>query len=120
VSHRVERVNSLIRQEISDLLRRDIKDPRLGEFVSVTEVLTTNDLRHARVYVSRFSEREERDEIISVLNAASNYMRTELGKRLRLRYVPEISFHWDDSIERGARMQQLIDQANAEDNASPN
>jgi ribosome-binding factor A len=117
VTHRVERINSLIQQELSDLLRRHVKDPRLGEFVTITEVVATGDLRHARVYVSRLSEREERDEIIGTLNAAANYLRTELGKRLRLRYVPEMSFHWDDSIERSERLQQIIDQINAEDSA---
>ena len=115
MSHRIERVNNLIRQEISELLRREVKDPRLSHFVAVTEVSTSADLRHAKVFVSCISSKEEREETLNALTAASGFFRRELTKQLRLRRIPELSFHWDDSIERGDRLLRLMDQLNAQD-----
>ena len=112
MAHRIERVNSLIRQEISELLRRQVKDPRLGNLVAVTDVSTSPDLRHAKVSVSRIGSEEEKQETLSVLAAASGFFRNELAKRLRLRHIPELSFQWDDSIERGVHLLQLIDNVN--------
>ncbi len=115
MSRRIERVNNLIRQEISTLLRREVKDPRLGTFVAVTEVATSADLGHAKVFVSCICTLEERQEILSALTAASGFFRKEMNKQLRLRHIPELDFHWDDSIERGDRLMQLIDQLNSQD-----
>ena len=114
MTHRIERINNLIREEISELLQRQIKDPRLNSFVAVTEVATSPDLRHAKIFVSCISSEEEKQEILSVLAAASGFLRNELAKRLRLRRIPELSFHWDDSIERGARLLELIDRVRAD------
>jgi len=115
MSHRIERVNNLIRQEISELLQRQVKDPRLGTFVAVTEVVTSLDLRHAKVFVSCISSKEEKQETLSALAGASRFFRKELAKNLRLRRIPELSFHWDDSIERGDHLIQLIDQVSSQD-----
>jgi len=109
MAHRIERINNLIRREISGLLQRQVKDPRLGSFVIVTEVSTTPDLRYAKIFVSRIGSEEEKQETLSALAGASHFLRNELIKRLRLRHIPELSFHWDDSIERGAHLLQLID-----------
>ena len=108
MAHRIERVNSLIRQEISELLHRQVKDPRLGNLIIITEVSTSADLKHAKVFVSRIG-REEKAETLSVLAAASGFFRRELSKRLKLRNVPELNFQWDDSIERGEHLLQLLD-----------
>ena len=110
MTRRTERVNNLIRQEISELLQRQVKDPRLGSFVAVTEVSTSPDLRHAKIFISRIGSQEEKQEILSVLASASGFLRKELARRLRLRRIPELSFQWDDYIERGAHLLQLIDQ----------
>ena len=110
MSHRIARVNNLIRQEISELLRREVKDPRLNHFVAVTEVSTSADLKHAKIFVSCISSKEEREETLNALTAASGFFRRELTKQLRLRRIPELSFHWDDSIERGDRLLRLMDQ----------
>ena len=107
--HRIERVNSLIRQEISQLLQRQVKDPRLGNFITVTGVATSADLKFARVFISRLGSEEEKRETLSVLASASGYFRKELAKHLKLRYTPVLSFQWDDSIERGDHLSQLID-----------
>ncbi len=109
MAHRIERVNSLIRQEISELLQRQVRDPRLGNFITVTEVSTSPDLRRARVFVSRIGSGEEKKETLSALATASGFFRNELAKRLRLRRIPELSFQWDDSIERGVHLLNLID-----------
>ncbi len=115
MSHRIERVNNLIRQEISQLLRREVKDPRLESFIAVTEVSTSPDLKYARVYVSAMSNAEERKEQLGALKAASGFLRNSLMKTLTLRRVPDLFFYWDDSIERGDRISRLIDRVNAED-----
>ena len=114
MAHRIERVNNLIRHEISELLQRQVKDPRLGSFVAVTEVSTSPDLRHAKIFVSRIGSEAEKQETLSVLTAASGFFRNELARRLRMRRIPELSFHWDDSIERGARLLQLIDKISSD------
>ena len=110
MAHRIERVNSLIRQEISELLRRQVKDPRLGNFVSVTEVSASPDLKFAKIFVSCLGSDEKKQATLSVLASASGFFRKELARRLKLRRVPELSFQWDDSIERGAHLLQLLDQ----------
>jgi len=114
MSHRVERVNTLIRREISELIQHHLRDPRLDEFVSVTEVDTTADLKYARVFVSSISGQQEEAKVLGVLNTAAGFLRSELAKKVRLRHTPELSFHWDNSIEHGDRILRLLDQVNAE------
>lgn len=109
MTRRVERVNHLLRQEISELIRYQLKDPRLGELISITEVATSPDLKYASVFISAIGSEEKNKETLSVLVAASRFLRGELSKRLRLRYIPELDFQWDDSIERGAHIQEMID-----------
>ena len=113
MTHRIERVNNLIRQEISELLQRQVKDPRLRNFITVTEVSTSPDLKYAKIFVTRLCNEEKKQEALSALASASGFLRSELFKRLRLRHTPELSFQWDDSIERGDHLLQLIDQVNA-------
>ncbi len=114
MAHRIERVNSLIRQEICELLQRQVKDPRLGNFIAVTEVSTSPDLKYAKVFVSHMGSEQEKQETLSTLASASGFFRRELAKRLKLRCIPELSFQWDDSIERGDRLLQLIDSITSE------
>jgi ribosome-binding factor A len=113
MSRRVERLNTLIRQEISELLKRVVKDPRLGGFVTVTRVSTSPDLRHAKVLVSVIGSEEEERQVLQTLTAAAGFLRRELSGRLRLRRTPELTFHYDDSIEQGAQVLQLINQVTA-------
>jgi ribosome-binding factor A len=115
VGYHIERVNSLIRQEMSELLQRQVKDPRLGNFISITEVSTSPDMKHAKVYVSCMQGEEDRQEILSVLTSAAGFFRRELAVHLRLRRVPELTFQWDDSIERGDQVLRLIDQVTLEE-----
>jgi ribosome-binding factor A len=110
MSYRIPKINSLIRQEISDLLKLEMKDPRLNEFVAITEVDTTPDLKHARIYISFMGTDEEKEGALEALTGASGYIRHELSKTIRIRHIPELSFHWDNSIERGAHILRLIEQ----------
>jgi ribosome-binding factor A len=103
-----------MRHEISELLQREVKDPRLSKFVAVTDVSVSADLRYAKVFVSCIGSEEEKQELLKGLSAAANFMRNQLAKRLRLRRIPELSFHWDDSIERGTHLLQLMDELSAE------
>lgn len=107
MSQRTERVDELLRQEIGAILARDVSDPRIG-FATVTEVETTPDLRHARVWVSVIGQRAERDETIAALGHAMPFVRRELFGRLRMRRVPELHVRLDDSAERGTRVLHLL------------
>lgn len=115
MTHRIARVNNLIRQELSELLQRQVKDPRLDDFVAITEVTTSPDLKYAKVFISYIASPEEKQKTLSVLTGASGFFRRELAKNLRLRRIPELSFHWDDSIERGDHLLRLIDQVSSEE-----
>ncbi|MFQ5825891.1 MAG: 30S ribosome-binding factor RbfA [Dehalococcoidia bacterium] len=108
MSRRTQRVNDLLREEISDLLLRQAKDPRLSGFVTVMEVATSPDLRQATVFVSVMGSEEEKKSALEGLSAASRFFRRELTRRLRMRRVPELSFCFDTSIERGAHLLDLI------------
>ena len=102
------RVNDLIRKEISELIMHEIRDPRLGGIVSVTEVRTSPDLRHAKIFVSVMGSEEEKQQAEEALTSASGFLRRGLGERLSLRYTPLLHFQRDESIERGSRLLELI------------
>lgn len=114
MTYRIDRINNLIRQEISELLHRQVKDPRLGGFITVTSVSTSPDLKYAKVYVSQLDAQASKQDILSTLSTAAGFFRKELTRSLRLRRIPELSFHWDESIERGARILDLINQIDQE------
>ncbi len=117
MTRRVQRLNNLMRHEISELLQRQAKDPRLGNFIAVTEVSITPDLRSAKIFVSHIGNEEQKQETMNALTAASSFFRRELAQRIRLRHMPELTFQWDDSIERGAHLLDLIDQVTTEKTA---
>jgi ribosome-binding factor A len=108
MSRRSERTSKLIQREISGLLERGVNDPRLSKFVSVTEVTLSADLQHAKVYVSTLSTETDKEDLLAGFNNASGFLRRELAAHLRLKQMPQLSFHYDDSIERGARLLKLI------------
>ncbi len=109
MAYRIKRLNQLIRKEVSELLQHQVKDPRLGSFISVNEVVTSPDLGQAKVFVSHLGSRQEKKETMKALVAASGFLRNELSKCLSLRNTPELEFYWDDSIERGTHILELID-----------
>ncbi len=114
-NRRAERVASLIKREISQMVMLDIKDDRVGAgMVSVTEVDVSGDLQHAKVFVSIYGTDEARAETMEGLQAATGFVRSELGQRLRLRRTPEIIFKEDLGVERGTRVLSLINQLSQE------
>ena len=115
MSHRIERVNTLLRREISELIQQELKDPRLNEFITVTEVDTSLDLKYAKVFISCMSGQQEEQKILGVLNSASGFLRTALANKIRLRYTPELHFIWDNSIEHGDKILRLIDEVTQKD-----
>jgi ribosome-binding factor A len=104
---RSEKVGDLIREEISQILLRELKDPRIG-FVSITKVDLSDDLRVAKVYYSVFGGEQEKEESFQGLESAKGYIKRELGRRVRLKYMPEISFIFDDSFEYGEHIEELL------------
>lgn len=109
MTRKTERVSSLFREEVSNLLLREVKDPRLSGVISVTEVVVTPDLRYAHIYVSMMGSEEEKKGIMSGLESASGFIRRELAHRIELRRIPDLIFVRDDSIEKGTRLLQLLD-----------
>ena len=106
---KIQRVNEDIQRVLADLLR-NIKDPRVKQgMISVTSVDTTNDLRQAKVFLSVFGLESEK-EFMKGLRSASGFLRHELGQSLSLRYTPELQFELDKSIERGARINSMLNE----------
>jgi ribosome-binding factor A len=104
---RSDRVADLIQKEISDILLREIKDPRIG-FITITRVTVTEDCRLAKIYFSSMGTPEERDQTIAGLDSAKGYVRKELGHRMRLKYTPEIVFQFDPSIEYAIHIGEVL------------
>ena len=115
MTRRTERLNELIREEISELIRRQAKDPRLDCFLTVTKVNASPDLRNAKVFISIMGTEEEKREAMNGLASASGFFHHELMKRLSLRRTPQLSFHQDDSIERAAHVLNLMKEIAASD-----
>ncbi|MDR7416487.1 MAG: 30S ribosome-binding factor RbfA [Armatimonadota bacterium] len=104
---RVEKLRELIREEVSEIIHRVLKDPRIG-FTSVTDVELSSDLRHAKIFVSVLGSEEDRRRTMEALQNAVGFVRTELGRRIRIYRTPEIQFRLDTSIERGTRVMELL------------
>ncbi len=111
MTRRTERINDLLREEISDLLRRQVKDPRVGGLVTITEVDVSPDLRVAKVFVSVMGTDEEKASTFRALAAAAHFIQRELRRRLTIRRTPELTFLADASLERGAHILDLLQQA---------
>ncbi|SDB90309.1 30S ribosome-binding factor RbfA [Shouchella lonarensis] len=113
-SNRAMRVGEQVKKELCDLLLRDIKDPRV-RFVTVTGVDVTGDLQQATVYITVLGEEEARTEALKGLEKASGFIRSEIGKRIRLRKTPEITFAIDESVQYGNRIESLLREVNRQD-----
>lgn len=105
--HRPEKVREFIKEQVGDIIQHAVKDPRIG-FVSVTDVEVSVDLRHAKVFVSVLGDAQAKADTMAGLESAQGFVRGELGRRLQMRFTPEILFRLDESIERGTRIVTLI------------
>jgi ribosome-binding factor A len=111
---RTRRIGEQIRRDLADLIRAELRDPRLT-LVSTTSIEVSRDLAYARVYVTTVGDAGERAGLVAELNRAAPLLRRELGRRLRTRTVPKLEFRYDEVVERGARLSALIDAAVAAD-----
>ncbi|MEK7267134.1 MAG: 30S ribosome-binding factor RbfA, partial [Nitrospirota bacterium] len=110
---RSQRVSDLIREEIADIIMNKVKDPRLG-FVTVTGAKITEDLKIATIYLSILKE-EEKETTIEMLNSAKGFIRAELAKRLKMKFIPSLTFRIDESLEYGVRIEKLLREIKKED-----
>ena len=117
-SPRSRRVGEQIRRELAELIRDELRDPRLA-LVSMTSVQVSPDLAYARIYVTLLGDPAERAERVAELNRAAPLLRRELGRRMRIHTVPKLEFRYDEVVERGARLSALIDAAVAADAGRP-
>jgi len=116
-SDRMARVNRQLRQDLAELIPGRIKDPRVhaAPMVTVVEVRTTPDLRHAKVYLSILGEETQRRSALEAIEGAGGFLRMELGRRVRLRYTPELHFTLDESLDSADRIDRILDEIAAED-----
>ncbi|RDU38590.1 30S ribosome-binding factor RbfA [Neobacillus piezotolerans] len=114
MSHRANRVGEQMKKELSEIIGRKIKDPRIG-FVTVTDVHVTGDLQQATVYISVLGDEEQRENTLKGLAKAKGFIRSEIGNRIRLRKTPEIVFEFDESIDYGNRIETLLTKIHNED-----
>ena len=113
---RSQRVVEQIHRELAELIRLEVKDPRVG-FITLTGVEITPDYAHAKVYFTSMTGEADVPEILQGLRRASGFLRRELGRRVRIHTTPELHFHYDRSVEEGSRLSSLIDAAVREDEA---
>ncbi len=111
---RADRVSEAIKREISVMLTQETKDPGI-HFVTVTGVETAEDLRHAKIFVSVLGDSASRKETMAALDRAKGFLRGELGRRIQLRYTPEIQFHLDTSLDHAFKIKGLLDSIKNQD-----
>jgi len=107
-SRRMERLDELLRQEIARLIAEEVRDPRVG-FTTVMQARVSPDLRHARVYVSVLGDDEEKEAAVEALQRASGFLRSRLGAIVEMKYLPELEFELDRSLERAARIEEILE-----------
>lgn len=107
---RTDRINELLREEVSVLVRDEVRDPRVG-LATVTAVQTSPELDHARVFVTTLGDEAERAEVLAGLQSAAPYIRSQLSKRLHMRRIPELHFEFDRQLEEAMRIEALLREA---------
>ena len=117
VKLRSQRVGEQIKKEVSEILRLQLKDPGIVNLTSVTGVELSRDLRYAKIFVSIYDNQDVQEKVIKILNKASGFVRSEIGKRIRLRHVPEIEFRLDRSMAYGAHIEDVLRNLGSESGA---
>ncbi|SFA89610.1 30S ribosome-binding factor RbfA [Clostridium frigidicarnis] len=107
-NYRSGRINEEVKKELSQIIRCEVKDPRLTAMISITQVEVTKDLKYAKVYVSIFGSEEEKETCLDILKSSKGFIRKQLGSRVKLRHVPELIIELDNSIEHGMHIESLI------------
>ncbi|MCI0441008.1 MAG: 30S ribosome-binding factor RbfA [Chloroflexi bacterium] len=119
MARRIDRVNALLRQEISRVIATELRDPRLSSLVSVLRVQTSPDLRQAAVYISVLGGDDEKKDVMRALRSASGYVHRAIRDNLTLKTVPHLEFRLDDSIERTSELLELIDRYSSGQPSAP-
>lgn len=114
---RTQRIGDQMQRELAQLIRREVKDPRVG-LVTITAVDVSRDVGHAKIFITVMGVEgaEDISQTLKVLNSAAGFLRMQLGREMKLRSVPQLHFHYDESVSRGAHLSALIERAVAEDN----
>lgn len=113
--HRIDRISEEVKRVVSDIIRNDLKDPRVSALCSVVAAEVTPDLRYAKIYVSVLGNEEEKQATLKGLKSAAGFIRRELGRNIELRYSPEVVFELDKSIEHGAYINKLLNEVAKKD-----
>ncbi|MBN2852336.1 MAG: 30S ribosome-binding factor RbfA [Clostridia bacterium] len=108
MNRRIDRIREEIKKEVSNILLYDLKDPRLRGMASVISVKVTNDLSYCTIYVSVLGDQSEKEDSMKAVKSAEGFVRRELSKRLGIRYVPEIKFELDESIDKSIRINEIL------------
>lgn len=106
--YRSGRLSEEIKKEVSKMIFEEIKDPRISNMTSITDIEVTKDLRYAKIYISVYGNEDEKKNTLEGLKSATGFIRHELGKRIKLRYTPELIFEIDNSIEYGAHISKIL------------
>jgi len=114
---RLDRISKEVKRVVSELIYNGLKDPRVNSMTTITKVEVTRDLRYAKIYVSVFGNKEEKENTLLGLESAKGFIRKEIGNRIDLRYAPEPIFILDESIEQGIYMSKLIKEVNKDSNS---
>lgn len=111
---RTDRLNSLLKEVISDIIRREVRNPHVNELVTVTRVDITKDLHFAKVYISVIGPQEKKDETLQALQTAAGFIAVQASKQVVMRYFPALTFKLDDSVDKHMRIENLLSEIAAE------
>ena len=106
-SNRMNKIDEELKKEISNIISTELKNPHLTGLISVSKVKTTPDLRYAKVYVTMINEKSKKENL-SILKKSSGFIRSEIAKKINLRYTPELVFEFDESLEYGTRIDEIL------------
>lgn len=109
MNSRGERIRKALIKELSDIIQHKIKDPRIQGIISVTDVDLSHDYKYAKVYISIFGSEESKKEVMEAIEESCSFIRGEIGKRIRLRFTPDLRFYLDESAEKAQKINELLD-----------
>lgn len=116
---RTDRLNSLLKEVISEVIRKDVRNPHVTELVTVTRVNISKDLRHAKVFISVIGSEQDKIETIEALNSAAGFIAVQSSHKVVMRYFPELVFKLDDSVEKHMRIEEILNKISAERESRP-
>lgn len=114
VKQRTDRLNSLLKEVISEVIRRDVKNPHVNELVTVTRVDITKDLHHAKVYISVIGDEKTKAETLHALQTAAGFIAVNSSKKVVMRYFPSLNFKLDDAVDKHMRIEELLNEISSE------